>query len=196
MRARSYHHNNILFQVQLYHQQKEILDKIKSPSFSPDDISSHEMKPKPTQRIPSTPKSLTQPTLLARAMPRSQGWASSGRRSVLNTALSPNPGEIGSRESIISVDSGIGMSGGGEVRRPSLHKSGSNSVPSSGSGTFSNRGGPERKCHSACGQFIRRKSELQGVTVCQFSLTYFITSYILNTFTMLPVEAGNKKTGT
>lgn len=65
-------------------------------------------------------------------------------RSAVNSALPPPPGGGGSRDavpnspraSIISTDSGIGTSVGGEVRRPSLRKAESKSVPNSGSGVI------------------------------------------------------------
>ena len=116
--------------------------------FSPDNTGKQNAKPKKFD-VPTVPKSsLTRGD--SRTLP-SRG-RKPGSSSVLNTALPPPPssasGGSGSdssinspRASIISTDSGIGTSVGGEIHRPSLHKTGSTSVPSSGSGTFSNRGG-------------------------------------------------------
>lgn len=156
-----------IFQVSVY-QQKESLDKItglQSPphnAFSPDNVGSRVMKPTKvdTPSFPRTPPTNSRMT---------RGRTSTGSStSVLNTALPPTPEGSSPRASIISTDSGIGTSVGGEVRRPSVHKSGSSSMPNSGSGTFSNRGGSggKGKGHSADAEFANRVSELQAVKVC------------------------------
>ncbi len=146
-------------------------------TFSPDSIGTRVMNPTKvdTPVFPRTPP-LSQPRNVTR------GRTSTGSStSVLKTALPPTPEGNSPRASIISTDSGIGTSTGAEVRRPSLHKSGSSSVPNSGSGTIKrgglggNGGKGQGQGHSADAEFSHRiMSDIRaGVTVCSHSLVLF-----------------------
>ena len=158
--------------------QKEGLEKIEGfqapphNAFSPDNVGSRVMNPTKVDipTFPKTPKTPPPPQ-----SSRTRGRTSTGSStSVLNTALPPTPGANSPRASVISTDSGIGTSAGAEVRRPSMHKSGSSSVPNSGSGTFNRGGSGGRsggKGHSADAEFSHRVSDLHsGVTVRLLSI--------------------------
>lgn len=108
------------------------------------------------------------------SLPRIPGGAVGGAKS---SAVSP-------RASIISTDSGIGTSVGGEVCRPPQHKNGSTSVPNSGSGMFnradegrdddegsSSSSGP----HSADSEFRHRIT----VSFCLLPFSYSPSSLLL-----------------
>lgn len=147
--------------------QKDDLEKIdgfQTPSrnaFSPDNVSSRTVPPTRVD-APSVPWSRGD----SRTLPsKGRLAAGSGSSSVLNTSLPPTPsptpqgGMNSPRASIISTDSGIGTSVGGEVRRP-LRKSGSTSMPNSGSGVFErgsgSSGSGSSTHHSADAEFRHR----------------------------------------
>lgn len=119
--------------------QKDDLDGFQTPphnAFSPDNVGSKVVLPTRGD-VPSVPKNRGD----SRTLPSKGRLALGGSSSVLNTSLPPPPSSQGvgvdsPRASIISTDSGIGTSVGGEIRRPPLRKNGSCSTPNSGSGMF------------------------------------------------------------
>lgn len=108
---------------------------------------------------PSVPKTTSPRSWDSRTLPSKGRVASS---SVLKTSLPPPPsppqgtGVNSPRASIISTDSGIGTSVGGEVHRPPLRRDGSSSMPNSGSGMFQRDGEGGGSNHSAGAEFRHR----------------------------------------
>ena len=106
-------------------------------TFSPDHLSSSLSSPKIVDipKIPPTPPSQTRkPRLPSEGMRRGESFL--GKVSALDQPLPPVPTD-NPRASVVSTDSGIGPSAGGEIRRTvSSQRPGSSSVPSSGDGKF------------------------------------------------------------
>lgn len=170
--------------------QKDGLDKIKGiqpPSPNSFTLDHRAHAPTPTKyNIPSVP--MAAPIAApgrgdSRTLPNRKRTSTSGNSSVLNTSLPPPPpgpqGGMGRgseaplnspRASIISTDSGIGTSVGGEVCRPPLRKSGSASVPNSGSGSFGSRDRVKGTGHSADAEFRH------GITVSLWWMWQFVFS--------------------
>lgn len=127
-----------------------------------DNVGSKVMPPTKVE-VPSIPKTPS-PRGETRSLP-GKGKTSS---SVLKTSLPPPPGpapappapqtQVNSpRASIISTDSGLGVSAGAEVHRPPMRKSGASSTPNSGSGTFQReRESSAGSHHSADAEFRHR----------------------------------------
>ena len=106
-------------------------------TFSPDNLSSSLSSPKIVDipKIPPTPPSQTRkPRLPSDGVRRGDSFV--GKVSALDQPLPPVPTD-NPRASVVSTDSGIGPSAGGEIRRTvSSQRPGSSSVPSSGDGKF------------------------------------------------------------
>lgn len=106
-------------------------------TFSPDNLTSSLSSPKIVDipKIPPTPPSQTRkPRLPSEGMRRGESFL--GKVSALDQPLPPVPTD-NPRASVVSTDSGIGPSAGGEIRRTvSSQRPGSSSVPSSGDGKF------------------------------------------------------------
>lgn len=132
--------------------QNETLGKIEgfqTPSqnaLGPENIGSQVMHP---TRV-DTPTVVAAPNI----PPSSNSHDTMQRRtSLLRTLLPPPPGENIPRA---SIDSGIGISAHAELHRPPFKKSGSSSVPNSGSGTFSRGVRSGSAGHSADAEFFHR----------------------------------------
>ena len=155
-------------------------------AFSPDNVG-HQAGVPTRVDIPSVPKTppTTSRTFDSRTLP---GKSRNGNKSVLNSTLPPPPVMGGSsfsqsspRASVISTvstDSGIGTSVGGEVRRPSLHKAESRSMPNSGSGIVSR---DLKMGHSADAEF-RHGVKVSSALACWSCCLWFHSFLIHLTF--------------
>lgn len=165
------HHDQLTNLTYTFNFQKDSFEKIQGFQPPPHDAFSQENVGPPVAvptRVdnPSIPRNRKN----SRTLPRTHTAAtnSNGSTSVLKSALPPPPSPGGTRgsemnsprASIISTDSGIGTSVGGEIRRhDTMHKGGSISMPNSGSGLFSREGGDSSKGrggHSADAEFQHR----------------------------------------
>ena len=142
-------YDNFLFVVS----QKEGLEKIEGfrtptlDAFNPDNVGSSPSVPTKfdVPAVPFLPTARGGKASNSRTLPGRGRLSTGNATTVLKSSLPPVPGggppkpmAVSPRASIISTDSGIGTSVGGEVRRPSMHQQGgSKSTPNSGSAMFS-----------------------------------------------------------
>ena len=131
-----------------------------------------EFNPDNLNRSPLTPRRIAAPqppySHKSKTLPgnkRSKSMSGSKKSSVLDTPLPPPPSEPfdSPRASIISNDSGIGVSGGGEIHLPPNKRLGASSVPSSGDAQFGQRGYGAGSSKSDGGKFGRNQIQ---VCVC------------------------------